>query len=880
MPKARSIEASLSVSQKEEVLEILVAKAGGKMVYSSNGMGAGYFLPGDNVATRFTGKEDLIAIAEKANIDIFDIPHEEAKLGGLGKIQNINALWKVLNDAITSAPRKQHGYDDFASHLLSSLSEQDFQLAIPSGSRELLIDVLETPLIRKHLIKTFEQRYTSKLTEALTKAILSSLETMGAPIEHKATAKMAKLKDAFRTDPKAPYKVTVRASLDDFFLRTAEMLTKQDASARVFINSVHRAAAKRNLTFTSGESPDSVWLPVDYMPPQVKMIFVDIYSSLKRGDVENARKRLNDIRIFERPPYHSYIENDYRTMIAERLEGRFHGYVNQISSQLVLAKGIEQAQVKAIEELRDSAVELFGDGKEFVDVMKSLSIVESASKPALYSTNSKNAHHALNLTGTSITSLINEQSSPIEHAALRNKAESFVADMKSKLEVVIDASDDDHIKQRLSMAFDAAFDGNGKLRQGVRPEHAYSLATDALEHVTNEISQNALQSIKARLNRVGTSLEQYSSMEGNESWAGVLNNARVVPEYSGDHVSHISTLERIIVTNELLDTYEKEILPTFSVNTLSKPEPVVEAKAEPLPTESSEPKVERIAAAPAVEIEKSLSDTAPQEESKSNAMRARLREIENTLTDIPFDNEMELVLPDEFDWLNKKWADIVPTSIDDDDLPAILNLASNAFSQLLQRPHRRNMKEWFLHSVELDGKNKDIEIALKSLGQTPGAELMRRVVMRDIAHLYFTPKVINENVSVAQFEKAAHDVQQRVKDKPLLDAFETLSEFVGQVERNITETPEHSMQWKVHFNRCSEMTDMTSPKDVLQLADKLKSSMSSDDAVKFILEQPVPAFSGGEGIFTPIYSSMEDHAQLFTPTETIENERAIHKKIA
>ena len=902
MANAHSIEANLSVSQKEEILEILVNRAGGSMVYSSTGMAAGYFFPGDKVATRFTGKENLNDIANKAKIDISSIPHEETKLGGLGKLQNINNLWNVMNDAIVSAPRKQHGYVEMASHILSSLTENGFQLAIPVGSGELIEDVLRTPLIKKHLVKTFEQRYTSKATEGLTKAILSSLETMGVAIDHKSTARMSKLKDAYRNDSSSPYKVTVRTSLDDFFVRTAELLSEQNASPRVFINTLHRAAAKRNLTFTLSESHGSLWLPVDYMPPQVKMTLVDIYSSFKQRDVESARHRLNEIKIFERPPYHSYQANNYQSIIAERIEGRFHGYVNQISSQLALAKGIEKAQEVSINELKDSALELFEKGNDFVDVMKSLAIVELASKPALYSTNVKNAHHALNLTGNDITALINGQTFASDLVASRNKAESFVVEMRGKLKGVVDASENSQIGQRINTVFDNTFDVNSKMRLGVREEHAYSLATADLEQVLSDLSQDALQAIKARLKRVGSDLEQYVSLEKDQSWLGVLNGAKAASPLTGDYATRIAELERIIVINELLDTFEKEIYPEFSNRIKQKA--LEETKVEPVAdvvepvadvVEPVADVVEPVAdvAEPVADVAEPVADDAEpavdkaepnsvsnMENELSDALRKQLRELENTLTDIPFNNEMDLVLADEFDWLNRKWAEVVPASIDDEELPQVLNLASNVFSRLAERPHRKNMKEWFLHSVELDSKAKEIEMALGSLGQTPGAELMRRVVKTEIAHLYFTPTIVNENASLSQFEKAAFDVKQRVKSDSLLKSYEKLADSVELLEKKIEDEPEHSMQWKVHLQRCSEMTDMASPKGVMQLADKLESSMNSDDTVKFILEQPVPSFSGGEGLFNPSYSPMEDYASVYAPNEEVDYDLVPRQKIA
>lgn len=893
-------QALLSISQKEELLEIIVKQAGGQMVYGSKGVAAGYKIPGEEQAVRFSGKEDLYAMAERFSVNLESLPAEMTKLGALQKIQEHRLLWDTLFEGVESASREANGYSDIVTSIASQLMKKGFFISMPIDGRKLLGEVINTPLARKQLEKTFAQRYASEETDKFVGIVLSTFDKLGVSINNKSSAVPAKLSEAYRTDPESPYKVTSREQLDGYIIKTAKAISEQNASPRVFINALHRAVAKRNLALSIEGKSDNAWLPVDHLPAEVKKALVNIYSAVKAGNVDNAITVIDTLSFYERPAYHSYLEPEYATIFAERVGGRYIGLQEQIQSQLSLAKGMGVEQISSIEALKSTALEQYESKQSLASKICGLMILETASKPALYSNNGENAANAMALAQKEVSNYLQSQSIEPKELKLIAEAEAFVSNIKSSLMSMADYVGVDEIKQRSSQIFTGAFTDDDKLRFGVKPVDAAAVAEKDFARFVSELEKETKQSLKVKFKRVEAPLREFAKTDKNPAWVAVLDIAHAPPVIEGDPDTQIKALEGLVVANALVEDFERDILPTLKVKQEKEPthvlledSPEVAESAEPEPEPSKlEPEAESFSTHPeheesvppqeevepeqtvAIEPAHKLETLDVPDSVRSNILREELRSLEEMLGDIPFNDDMELMLPDEFDWFNQKWAAIVPASLDDNELAPTLNLAKNAFGPLIEKPHRRNMKEWHLRSAEFDMKSKELQVALTALPDTPGSKLLKSVVEREIAHFYFAPGVVDETKSLSTFNGQVDTLKSTLGNADMLPAYEKLAVAIAGLETEMKSHPEQSKHWKAHWNRCTEMLDLLTATGAKKAAEVVVESMKEQASKDFILDVELPKFGVGDdsAIIVPSYSTMEDFASRLFESPEVEEE--------
>lgn len=248
------------------------------------------------------------------------------------------------------------------------------------------------------------------------------------------------------------------------------------------------------------------------------------------------------------------------------------------------------------------------------------------------------------------------------------------------------------------------------------------------------------------------------------------------------------------------------------------------------------------------------------------------------LADIPFNDDMDLLLPSEYEWLNKRWEFVVGADINDihdEALAEKFNLAKNAFKELIDKPHRRNMKQWYLKSAEMGMKSELLDVTLKQLGNGKGVELLQDVVESELMVFFYAPGVWNESFDVNTFTREIDSVVDKLNagGKDLIKAYSQLAPAFEQLEGLRTESD--APYWKAHWVRAKSNIDLLKPSDVTRMATFLSDSLSEKESRDMVLDMELPdklELGDTETLIVKPYSSQIDFASEFFETPEPQNE--------
>lgn len=693
-------KAVLTAPQKEELIELIVKDARGVVERAQNGVLKYQFK--NSEAVFFNGKEDVYKLAEKNAFNWESQAVSGTSLDGLAHMQAWQKAFEAISEAIQYAPRNKGkvGYKDLPSAIMQGLEEQGIKINV--AEPELLWkEIVNIPSIAESLPETCKIPFDGGRRNPIVKSMLKCIESAGLefyiPGDRKRLDQHVKIN--MRTDPSAPEMITGSAQFKMGIVEQAERYAKAKIGPLAFSRLVHRSCNNRNISMM-GESESGVY-PSEFMSPNARKTLINIYKLASQGDVDALNKEVDKLSFKYVPLTVSVSDPSRQNNVSEVIQQRL-SYIKGVSdarAELVSAK--KEPHVVDVEAFRASFDKERGKVESLIntgcvgEALMRLSTLNRWMSPLVYSASPEMRDAAIAALGGDYESAHSLQIEKINSEILLTN--NALRDLLGRLK---DADPDVHVSINEK---DFAFKENSRIPLGV--------SANTAETMLKEYQSSVLEKLDAAANGVNSTAEFVAIVKNFKSTAAepVIEPvvAPVVEPFIEPVIEQPNEPTEELIENGIQTDQINEPLPGVVSPDMASPEhglviePPQEVEEE-APSPSNEVIVEqpikpKDADLPVV-TSLSLSDAVD-----GAVIKASLIDLQDRLFELPFDRNDELVLPDEMEWLQQMWEDIVGNieSIESDEISVVYNEAMEAFSPISQTKSRKKLTDWYLDNANL-----------------------------------------------------------------------------------------------------------------------------------------------------------------------------------
>jgi hypothetical protein len=798
----------LTAPQKEELLELWVKQSMGTVSRSPNGV-LQYRFASSSLST-FNGKEDIYQLSKDRFFDWEAEPASNTKLDGLATMQSWQKAFVAISEAIQYAPRQKNrfGYVDLPLAISEGLHDQGIALNVDAPLR-LWRGLLRSENMQERLPETFSIPFDDNRRNPIVKDLLKSIESLGLQfyIPGDRVRLSKDIDESRRRDKDDPSLITEDGIFKQGVAEQAQRYAKANAGALAFSKLVHRSCHNRNISIVAeGESSS---YPSEFMSPAARRTLMMIYKLATKGLSVDAT--LNALSLKYVPLTKSITAPSRASSLTELVERRV-SYIMGVAK--IRAEQSGKAHPDSIDEVASfinilstkktdvlSMAEA-GDTSALTSEMKQL---DRWMSPALYTNN--NAVREDFVVGAMAPNFPNTEVGRETLMADIISLNKFVFQLAEVLKV---ASPKHAVKMQ---DIESPIRNVTELPLGVTVSRVRQMVSDFKQSMLSVIG---VEADLATINEWGLKglVQQIDKVVYN--WTHRVPDATLA-------ASPDSLNESAIVSSASDVTNLPE--PSDTSSTLNRPASLVSKDA--------------LVVSPL-----SLGNALD-----SEILKVALSNLQDRLFDLPFDRNNELVLPDEMEWMQRQWENIVGDiqSVDTDGLVAVYNNAMTAFSPLSHTKSRKKMTDWYLDNANLalqrDRHEKTNSLFVNNvLTNLKASE--RGLVVR-LHRSYFSP-ITSDNGSVP--EHANGELAESLVSKftagvelwrnaphaftSLCIAHTELLSTMAQWQKMAGEQDSTGSGFEHHLNEALLDMDIWNKSSVDKLVKKLNSAMDDESIVK------------------------------------------------
>lgn len=276
--QANYLQSSLSVAQKEELLEVLARQSGGSVAYSKSGLSTAFSFPNGH-RFQFRGHEDVISIARNMNINITTLDPALTKLDGIAEVILQEKVYNALSNVFSAKNLKSMNLKSLSNMASERIFSENIFPRHMADMEEMFSIILSGDGFKQLASKYIDDNYGLDFAaDVLVEANKLGMQFYNSQLIPRVNADPER--DTKNSDGLIGNDVSEK--IEAWILGRITSSVEKDTPVKAVIKGIHRTLNGRNVSI--GLVGDEGFVKSDVMNSFVAKVIMDAVSLEKKGD--------------------------------------------------------------------------------------------------------------------------------------------------------------------------------------------------------------------------------------------------------------------------------------------------------------------------------------------------------------------------------------------------------------------------------------------------------------------------------------------------------------------------------------------------------------------------------------------------------------------